>query len=86
MNRIPLSVPEIGMIGGTRAMLGAGIALLLAHRLNDDQRRAVGWTLLAVGAITTLPIVTQLIRSRHDGGNQGQGAIGGRMTEREFAS
>jgi hypothetical protein len=63
MNRASLSVPEIGIIGGTRAALGAGIGLLLAGRLNDDQRRAAGWALLAVGAISTIPIVLQIRRS-----------------------
>jgi hypothetical protein len=64
MNRIPLSIPEVGLIAGTRAALGAGVALLLADRLNIDQRRAVGWTLLAVGALTTVPIAVQFLRSR----------------------
>ena len=64
MNRTPLSIPEIGLIAGTRAMLGAGVALLLADRLSADQRRAVGWTLLAVGALTTVPIAVQLLRSQ----------------------
>lgn len=66
MKRTALSIPEIALIGGTRAALGAGLALLLGSRLNNDQRRAVGWTLVAVGAITTIPIAVQLIRSRMD--------------------
>jgi len=63
MNRAPLSIPEIAIIGGTRAALGAGLALLVADRLNDDQRRAAGWTLLAVGALSTIPIVWQVRKS-----------------------
>jgi len=78
MNRTPLSIPEIAMIGGTRAALGAGVGLLLADRLTDDQRRAVGWTLVAVGAITTIPIVVQLMTSQksasHDGDSGSRGA------------
>jgi hypothetical protein len=66
MNRAPLSIPEIAIIGGTRALLGAGVGLLLADRLNDDERRAVGWTLVAVGAITTIPIAVQLFRAIAD--------------------
>ena len=34
----------------------AGIGLLLADRLSDEQRKAVGWTLLAIGAISTIPL------------------------------
>jgi hypothetical protein len=44
MKRIPLSLPEIGLIGATRGALGAGVALLLGEHLPADQRRAVGWT------------------------------------------
>ena len=42
-------------------MLGAGIALLLSEKLSSDQRRAIGWTLVAVGALTTIPLVLQLL-------------------------
>jgi len=41
-------------------MLGAGVALLLADKLNKDQRKAVGWTLVFVGAITTIPLAIGL--------------------------
>lgn len=66
MNRTPLSIPEIGIIAGTRAALGAGAALLLADRLSNEQRRAIGWTLFAVGAITTVPILVQLLHSQRE--------------------
>jgi len=59
-----LTVPEIGLIGGTRAALGAGVALLLAEKLSSDQRRAIGWTLLAVGVITTIPLVLDVLSQR----------------------
>jgi len=62
VNRIPLSLPEIEIIAGTRAALGAGVGLLLADWLNGDQRRAVGWTLFAIGAIGTIPIITQVLQ------------------------
>ena len=62
MNRTPLSLPEIGLIAGTRAAFGAGVGLLLANRLSNEQRRAVGWTLLAVGAITTIPIAVEVVK------------------------
>ena len=56
-----LTLPEIGLIGGTRAALGAGLALLLSDKLNDDQRKAVGWTLFLVGAISTLPLAINVL-------------------------
>jgi hypothetical protein len=61
MKHVNLTVPEIGLIAGTRAAAGAGLALLLCNRLNPDQRRAVGWTLLAVGIATTIPLVARVL-------------------------
>jgi hypothetical protein len=52
-----LTIPEIMLIGGTRAALGIGVGLLMADRLNRDQRKAAGWALLAVGVLTTFPIM-----------------------------
>ena len=60
MKQLTLTIPELGLIAGTRAALGASLALLLGDRLNPDQRRAVGWTLLAVGIITTVPLVAEV--------------------------
>jgi hypothetical protein len=40
MKQHEVTVPQIGLIAGTRAMLGAGIALLLSEKLTDEQRRA----------------------------------------------
>jgi hypothetical protein len=45
------------LLAGTRVALGAGIGLLISDRLNNDQRKAVGWTLLAVGVLSTIPIL-----------------------------
>jgi hypothetical protein len=52
-----LSLPEIAFAVITRAMLGAGIALFVADRLNPEQRKAVGVTLVLVGLLTTIPTV-----------------------------
>lgn len=59
-----LTLPEIGLISGTRALLGAGAALLLADRFNLSQRKAIGWTLLLVGAATTLPLLMNVLSKR----------------------
>ncbi len=61
MKERSVTLPEIGLIGGTRALLGAGVALLLADKLNDDQRKAIGWTLLLVGAISTVPLAINVL-------------------------
>ncbi len=48
MTRTELSFPELGLLVGTRGMLGAGLALLLADKLDAEKRRAVGWTLATI--------------------------------------
>jgi hypothetical protein len=61
MIRRNLSLPILALIAGTRAMGGAGIGFLLADRLRPDQRRAVGWTLLGVGVLTTIPLLANVL-------------------------
>jgi hypothetical protein len=56
MKKREVTLPELALIVGTRAMIGAGAALLLADKLNKDKQKAVGWTLVFVGAITTIPL------------------------------
>jgi len=63
MTKHPLTFPQLGLIASTRAMLGAGIALLAADKLSKERRRAIGWTLVVVGAITTLPLLLQVFQS-----------------------
>jgi hypothetical protein len=60
MKEVQLTVPELGLTVATRAMLGAGIALLLADKLDAKPRRAVGWTLVAIGALTTVPLAFEV--------------------------
>jgi hypothetical protein len=60
MKQTNLPLPVLGLIAGTRGMLGAGIGLLLSDRIDPRQRRAMGWTLLAVGVLTTLPLLFQV--------------------------
>jgi hypothetical protein len=55
-----ISTPELGLIAGTRAALGFGLGLLLADRFSTEQRQAVGWTLVAVGALTTVPLALEV--------------------------
>ena len=55
MKRISLSVPQLMFVVGTRAALAAGVALLISQRLSKGQRRAVGASLIGLGAATTLP-------------------------------
>ena len=56
-----MTIPEIFLIGATRAALGAGLALLLGEKLDRKERRVVGWTLFLTGVATTLPLVLEVL-------------------------
>lgn len=57
MKTFDISIPELGFVAATRGMAGAGVGLLLADCFRSaDARRAIGWGLLAIGALTTIPI------------------------------
>jgi hypothetical protein len=60
MRETQISLPELALIAGTRALLGAGIGLLLADRLSEDQRKGIGWTLFLVGALSTIPLALEV--------------------------
>ncbi len=64
MRETTLTLPELGLVAGTRAALGAGIGLLVADRLDDDTRRAIGWTLVLVGVATTIPLAIEVLGKR----------------------
>jgi len=66
MKKAELTLPELALIGGTRGMLGAGIALLLADKLNDGQRKAVGWALFLAGAVSTIPLAIDVLSKRRE--------------------
>lgn len=50
------TLADILMIAGTRVALGFGIGLLVAGRLNRDQRKAAGIALAVIGGATTIPL------------------------------
>ena len=59
-----VTLPELALLAGTRVVLGAGLGLLFASWLNDDQRRAAGWALLGVGALSTIPLAIDVLGKR----------------------
>jgi hypothetical protein len=67
MRKATLTIPEIMLIGGTRAALGAGLALLVGDRLGRKERRAAGWTLFLVGVVSTLPLALDVLRKKPGG-------------------
>jgi CBS domain-containing protein len=64
MVKTELTIPELGLLVGTRGMLGLGIGLLVAHRLNRDSRRGAGWALAAIGALSTIPLAWMVYKGR----------------------
>jgi hypothetical protein len=63
MKRLNLPAPAFFFIVATRALLGAGIGLLVSDKLPRRRRRAVGATLVGIGALTTIPAILSLMRS-----------------------
>ena len=64
MRKTSLPLPVIALIGATRGMLGAGIGLLLADRMDPERRVKLGRILFAIGAISTIPLATTVLRAR----------------------
>jgi hypothetical protein len=62
MSERGFTIPEIILIAGTRVALGAGLGLLIAGKLSSDTRKGAGWALLAVGALTSIPIAVSVVR------------------------
>jgi hypothetical protein len=62
MKERQINLSDIVLIAATRGMMGAGIGLLAAGKLTEEQRLAVGRTLLAVGIITTIPLLMRVFK------------------------
>jgi len=61
-----VTLPEIALIGGTRAMIGLGVGLLISDRLDPALRRRLGLPLLALGALSTIPLAYRVLRDRRE--------------------
>lgn len=56
MREVPLTLAEIGMINGTRFIIGTGVGLLLADRMDHKTHKAVGLSLLLAGILFSIPV------------------------------
>ena len=59
-----LRLPELALVAGTRGLLGAGIGLLLADKMSPEHREGIGWALVAVGLLTTIPLAMMVLDRR----------------------
>ena len=64
MRRYNIALPEMAIVAATRGMAGAGIGLLVSDFLRPETRRTLGWTLLSIGALSTIPIALTLFGRR----------------------
>jgi hypothetical protein len=68
MKTYDVTLPEIAIVAATRGMAGAGLGLLLGGYLQPETRRTLGWTLFAIGALSTIPIAMSLLGVRQRSG------------------
>ncbi len=54
-------MPQIGMIAVTRTLLGAGVGMLVADRIGKDKVKKIGIPLMALGAISTIPLFMSVL-------------------------
>jgi multisubunit Na+/H+ antiporter MnhB subunit len=65
MRQTLLTLPELALVAGTRAAAGVGLGLLLADHVPARPRRAMGWTLVVLGVLSTVPLaITVFSNSR----------------------
>jgi hypothetical protein len=65
MRSTRLTLPELGLIAGTRGLLGFGVGLLLSSRFSEEQRKAIGWTAFLIGAVSTIPLAIEVLSRPH---------------------
>jgi hypothetical protein len=66
VKKIELTLPEFGFVLATRAALAFGVGLLVSDRIPDDKRKIVGRSLIALGALTTIPAALAVFGHERD--------------------
>lgn len=64
MTKLELTGPLLGFVVGTRAALAFGVGLLVAEHIPADRRRAIARSLIALGAVTTIPAAIAIFGHR----------------------
>jgi hypothetical protein len=81
-----VDLPTIGLIAGTRVAFGVGVGLLLGDRLTSERRQASGWALVAVGALTTIPLALRVLGASTVNGKGGKRNVSARHRFRRQAA
>lgn len=68
MKQTLLTLPDLALIAGTRAAAGLGVGFLLADRVPGVARRTIGWTLVLVGLLSTVPLAINILGNSRSGG------------------
>lgn len=63
MGKLRLNKRTFGFVVSTRAALAFGVGLLVSSRIPEKRRRAIGLSLVGLGAATTVPAVMAICRS-----------------------
>jgi hypothetical protein len=79
MSMLSISPPILGLVIGTRAALAFGVGLLVAEHLPESHRRTIAYTLIGIGAVTTLPLAREVLAARS---NNRRGAMLPEMSAR----
>ena len=66
MRQVTLPLPELAAIAATRALGAAGAALLASPKFPEGRRRQIGWVLLGIGLLTTVPLIVDIARRSRD--------------------
>jgi len=56
-----VTIPELVAVALTRGLGGGGIGLMVSEYLMPRERRTVGWSLLALGALSTIPLGMRIL-------------------------
>ena len=62
MRNVTMSPPTLGFVVATRGAIAFGVGLLVAKRIPERRRRAIARTLIALGALTTIPAMMAVRR------------------------
>jgi len=61
MKTYPVTLLQIGILSGTRAIAAAGLALAVSSHIPREKRGPIGWSLLAAGSIIYVSLVADLV-------------------------